>query len=44
MVEQGQKLSRVPLHSVTTPSSDVNLGRTAYGESLIFMGEVTEGN
>jgi hypothetical protein len=35
--ERREKLSRVPLHSITTLSSDINLGRAAYGEILNFI-------
>jgi hypothetical protein len=37
-VEQGEKLSRVPLHSVRTPNYLLNLGRAAYGEIFILYG------
>jgi hypothetical protein len=33
-VEQGEKLSRVPLHWIRTPNSDTRLGRAAFGEIL----------
>jgi hypothetical protein len=40
-VEQGEKLSRVPLHSVTTPSSDIKpwKGSIYY---YFYMGEAIE--
>jgi hypothetical protein len=33
-VEQGEKPSRVPLHSVTTPNSDIKLRRHVFGDIL----------
>jgi hypothetical protein len=36
-VEQGEKLSRVPLHSVRIPNYTLNLWRASYGEILIFI-------
>jgi hypothetical protein len=43
-VEQGEKSSRVPLHSIITQSSDINLVRAAHGKNFDFyMGEATEG-
>jgi hypothetical protein len=40
-VEQGEKLNRVPLHSITTPSSGIKHlgggGGTAQAEIFIFM-------
>jgi hypothetical protein len=36
-VEQGEKLSRVILHSIGILNSDINLGRAAFGESFVSM-------
>jgi hypothetical protein len=43
-VKQGEKLSRVPLHSVRTPKSHVKPreGSISYN-SYFYMGEATEG-
>jgi hypothetical protein len=36
-VQQGEKMSRVPLHSIKVRVQTLNLGKAAYGEILIFI-------
>jgi hypothetical protein len=36
-IEQGEKLSRVPLHLIGTLNFDINLGKATVGEILMLI-------
>jgi hypothetical protein len=43
-VEKGEKLNRVPLHSITTPSSDIKPWEGSIWQNFdIYIGEAIEG-